>query len=413
MALQADGSGWRAAAGPAWAEVDLDAVAENTRRILALLASPCRLLAVVKANAYGHGAVEVATTALQAGASGCGVSTVAEGLALRAAGVPGPILAFTPPRPIDVPAALQADLTVTVTSLETARLVADEARRIGRTATAHVKLDTGMGRYGFEPAQILAAVSALGELGDAVRWEGIYTHFARGADATATRAQLARFTAAVDAAAAAGLTFPVRHAAASSATLTVPEAHLDMVRVGTLLLGDRPAGTTPPPGLRRAFALYAEPTQVRVLSAGATVGYGSEWHARRPTRVAVLPVGYADGLDMVPGGPYRRPAVLIRALGRAILSALGLSRRLGAAAGEITIAGRRAPVLGRVGMQQVTVDCTNIPETAMGEPALVHARATSVGGHIARVFLRDGVAVRASTLAGNRDGLLASDPSVR
>ena len=393
--VRTDRSDWRAAVGSSWVEVDLDAIAENVRTVAAMLPQGCRLLAVVKANAYGHGAAEVGRTALDAGAVGLGVSTAAEGLALRACGIVAPVLVFTPPRPEDLSAALQADLTVTVASLDQARALAAAAARHGAPAVAHVKCDTGMGRYGFDHAELGAAAPALAGLAGDVRWEGVYTHFARGAEPTATRCQLQRFLHAVGDAERAGLRFSIRHAAASSAMLVLPEARLDMVRVGNLLYGDRSVAGSPA-GLRRAFALRVQPAQVRELQPGATVGYGSEETLRRPTRVAVLPVGFADGLDMTPAGPYRRPLVLLRALARALLGALGWTRRLGAALGDVEMGGRPVRVLGRVGMQQVTVDCTNVAAAALDRPATVHVRPTAVGAHVARVYLRDGVAARVS-----------------
>ena len=390
---------WQAAVGPAWVEVDLDAIAENVRATIALLPAACRLLGVVKANGYGHGALEVGRTALQAGAAGLGVSTVVEGLALRDGGILAPVLVFTPPWSADLDAALEAGLTVTVVSLEHARAVAAAAARRAGSAVAHIKCDTGMGRYGFDPQALAAAAAALADM-DGILWEGVFTHFARGADARSARVQLHRFLAAIGAAESGGLRFSIRHAAASGATIALPEARLDMVRVGNLLYGERPAAGGSPV-LRRAFALRVQPAQIKDLVAGATVGYGSEWRARRPTRIAVLPIGYADGLDLVPAGPYRRPRTLVRALVRALLGALGLHRRLGAAIGDIEMGGRPVPVLGRVGMQQVTVDCSAIAPEVARLPATIHLRPTTAGAHLARVYLRDGAVVGASTTLGS------------
>lgn len=391
-------AGWQAAVGPAWVEVDLDAIAENVCTIRALLPAECRLLAVVKANGYGHGALEVGRTAMEAGAAGLGVSTVGEGLALRAGGIVAPVLVFTPPRAADLDAALQADLTVTVVSLEHARAVEAAAARRRALAVAHVKCDTGMGRYGFDHGALCAAAAPLAAMPN-IRWEGIFTHFARGTDPRSARVQLQRFLAAVRGAEEYGLRCTIRHAAASGATLTLPEARLDMVRIGNLLYGERPM-VSGAPVVRRAFAVRVQPAQIRDLPAGATVGYGSEWRAPRPTRVAILPIGHADGLDLVPAGPYRRPRTLLRALARALLIAFGLSRRLGAAIGDIEMGGRQVPVLGRVGMQQVTVACSGVPPEALSRPATVHLRPTVVGAHLARVYVRDGVAVRAATSLG-------------
>ena len=404
------GTPWAAAVGPAWVEIDLDAVVGNLAAVRRLLAPGCRLLAVVKANAYGHGAVDVARALVGAGADGLGVSTVAEGLALRVAGLVGPILVFTPPRAVDVGPALASGLSVSVVSIASARMVADAVERQGLPATVHLKCDTGMGRYGLRAADLPAAASELARLNGPLRWEGVYTHFPRGGDAPTCRRQLSAFLKAVDGAEAAGLRFAVRHAAASSTVLSCPEAHLDMVRVGNLLYGDSPPGLSRPSGLRRGFALRAEVAQVRDLPAGATVGYGSAWRAPRPTRVGVVPVGFADGLDTGPLGPYRRPGVLLRALARAFLEAMGLGRRLrGAAAGDIEIGGHRVPVLGRVGMQQVTVDLSGLPAGMSLPPAVVRVRALAAGAHLARVYLRDGVPLRAATLSGpvehpSRDG---------
>lgn len=388
---------WAAAVGPAWAEIDLDAIVANLEVVRGLVAPGCRVLAVVKANAYGHGAVEVGRALLAAGVHGLGVSTVAEGLALRRAGLAGPILAFTPPRLADVGPALAAGLTLTAVSLESARAIAREADRHGMLATVHLKCDCGMGRYGIAAADLPAQASELARL-DGLRWEGVYTHLPRGADVVACRLGLGAFTAAIAGAEGGGLRFVLRHAAASAAVLSCPQAHLDMVRVGNLLYGDCPPGLPRPAGLRRAFVLRAEVTQVRWLPAGATVGYGSAWRARQPTRVGVVPVGYADGLDTGSLGPYRRPGVLLRALARALLDRLGLGRRLrGAAVGDIEIGGRHVPVLGRVGMQQVTVDLSGIADADASGPVVVRVRPLACGGHLARVFVRDGVAVRATT----------------
>ncbi len=378
--------------GPVWAEVDLDAVAENVKTVRSLLAADCCLLAVVKADAYGHGASEVGRVALASGASGLGVSTLAEGLRLRADGVDAAILVFTPARAVDWAPALDAGVTLTVGDVEGAQELAAAAARRGVRARAHLKCDSGMGRYGIPAADLAAAAPQLAALADHIQWEGVYTHFSQGWSVEPTRRQLARFLSAVAAAQARGLVFAVRHAAASAAMVSVPEARLDMVRAGSVLYGDRPPGAPAALVLRRAFTLRAEPAQVRHLPAGTTVGYGAQWRARRATRTAVLPVGYADGLEMVPAGPYRRPRTLLAALAKSLLARVGLGR---APAALVEMDGRPIPILGRVGMQQTIVDCS---EVARIGPATLQARPAAVGRHVARVFLRDGVALYARTV---------------
>jgi alanine racemase len=396
---------WPAFLGPAWAEVDLDAIAENVRWIRGRLHAGCRLMAVVKADAYGHGAMEVARTVLAAGADALAVSTVSEALALREDGVLAPMLVLTPVRPPEAEAALELDLAVTVADLDGAQDLARVAARRGRAAVAHVKCDSGMGRYGLLPEELVAAAPSLRALEGAIRWEGVFTHFARGADVTASRRQLRRFLAALEGCAAAGLAFPLRHAAASAGFLALPESQLDMVRVGSLLYGSVPAGLTAP-GLRRAFALRARVAQVRWLPRGARVGYGGEWVAPRASRLATLPVGFADGFGLTPAGPYRRVGVLLRALARALLGAVGLGRLAGPAQGEVWLAGRALPVRGRVGMQQVTVDCGDLAVRA-GDVATLHLPATLAGPRLARVYLRDGVPV------GARAGVAAATAPTR
>lgn len=391
---------WSAAVGPTWAEIDLDALAANVDWVRARLRPGCRLMAVVKANAYGHGAPEVAAAVVAAGADALAVSTVAEGLTLREAGIAAPILVLTPARPPALEAALALDLTLTVADIEGARAVARSARRAGVCALAHVKCDTGMGRYGFLPQALPSTAAALLALGGDVRWEGVYTHLARGGDAAASGRQLERFLSALAGCEAAGLRFPLRHVAASAGWLTLPAAQLDMVRIGSLLYGSIPAGASVR-GLRRAFALRSRVVQVRDLPAGWRVGYGGEWRAERPTRVATLAVGFADGLGLVPAAPQGRIPVLLRALARVILRRLGLGRLggRGAAVGEIWRGPVRLPVLGRIGMQQVTVACA-ATDLSPGDVATVHVPSTAVGMHVARVYLREGKPVCARTGAG-------------
>lgn len=282
----------------AWVEVDLGAVAANTRHLVALV-RPARLVAVVKADGYGHGATAVARAALDAGASALGVATTAEGLALRADGIRAPILVLGvegAAQPLE--ALVAADLTATVTTLAFARRLADEAHRQRRRVRVHLKVETGMGRLGALPeeapalARWIAAASSL-EL------EAVYSHLATAdeEDPSYLREQAERFRAACEAIEAAGVAIPARHIANTAGLLTAPELRYDMVRVGLGLYGYYPAdhlrGRV---ALRPALRVMAAVAEVRRLPAGSGIGYGRTHVLSRPSSVATLPVGYADGL---------------------------------------------------------------------------------------------------------------------
>ena len=315
---------------PAWLEIDCGALAHNTRLLRARLAPACTLMAVVKANGYGHGALTAARAALANGAGACAVATLGEALELRSGGIAAPVLVlgYTPPWQ-GAQAAAHA-VTLTVYDAETARGYAEAAH--GANVAVHVKVNTGMNRLGVEPGEAAALLAALREIGP-LRVEGIYTHFATSdeADKSHSAAQFARFTAVLRALEAAGLRPPLAHAANSAAALTMPETHLDMVRAGIALYGLDPDDEQCPlpPEFRPALCWKALVAQVRQLVPGDAVSYGREFIAEQPTLAAVIPVGYADGFP-------RRPRTW----------------------GHVLVGGRPAPILGRVCMDQTMVDVT-------------------------------------------------------
>jgi alanine racemase len=310
------------------AEVDLSAIRHNVRYLRGRLAGGVRLIAVVKADAYGHGVQAVARTALEAGAWGLAVSTLEEAAALRGMIEPDRLLALGGLAPADAVDAAAAGCAVTCHSHELADALEAAPPGEGRLPV-HLKVDTGMGRLG-------CSVSAAGELArrlarsSRLRLAGIYTHFAAAdTDEAFTREQFDRFCRLLD-----GLEVApgLRHAANSAATLRYPEMGLDAVRCGIALYGCEW------PDLRPALRLTATITQVKELPAGSSVGYGRTWIASRPARVATVAIGYEDGL---------------------------LRSRSGR--GEVVVAGRRAPLIGRVSMDQITLDVTDVPEAEAGE----------------------------------------------
>jgi alanine racemase len=322
-----------------WAEIDLDAIHHNVHAIRARLTPPAGLMVVIKANAYGHGAVEVARAAASAGAWGFGVATVDEGEELRRAGVGEPIVLLDLTLPGEAPRIVANDLAAGVADVEAARALSGAAAAAGRTARLHLKVDTGMGRAGCTPEDAPGIARAIAVL-PAVTVEGCYTHFpaADDADLGPTRGQVAAFAAVLEAMRAAGVTVALRHAANSAGTLALPEAHLDVVRCGIAVYGVAPAphlaGRAP---LRPAMRLCARVVQVKRVPAGASIGYGREYRAPRETTIATVPLGYADGYPRL---AWRSAAVAVR--------------------------GRRVPVAGRISMDQLTVDAGDL-EVRKGE----------------------------------------------
>ena len=310
-------------------EVDLDALAANVRTLKAHIGPQVELIAVVKANAYGHGASEVARTALAHGAARLAVARVEEGVALRQAGIRAPVLVMGYTRPDEIARALAHGLTLSLTEREVAEAVSREATRQGRRAPVHVKVDTGMGRFGILPEEALPFVRWLHTL-PGLEPEGIFSHFAAAdsPDKTYTRQQFARFEGTLRALSDAGYTFPLRHMANSAATIDLPETHLDAVRCGIALYGLWPdADVAPALPLRPALALKSFLARVRTLPAGESISYGRTYITPRPMPVGLVPVGYGDG--------YHRL----------------ISNR-----GAVLVNGQRAPIIGRVTMDQLVVD---------------------------------------------------------
>lgn len=325
-------------------EVDLDAIAHNVRALKAHIGPRVTLIAVVKANAYGHGAVEVARTALQHGAGWLAVARTEEGIALRQAGINAPILVMNYTLPETIEAALEHGLTLTVTEPESAQRISATARRLGRSIGVHIKVDTGMGRFGLLPDEVLPFVQHMTAL-PGVHVEGLYTHFAVAdlADKAYTRQQFRLFQDVRARLEATGHRPLMCHVANSAATLDLPEMHLDAVRVGIALYGLRPSSEVAPAvPLRPALALKSHVARVRTLPAGSSISYGRTFITPREMPVALVPVGYGDG--------YHRL----------------LSNR-----GAVLINGRRAPIIGRVCMDQLVVDVSTVGPVSLNSEVVL------------------------------------------
>ena len=321
------------------ATIGLDALAHNYR-ILRKAARGARLMAVVKADAYGHGAIEISAKLQELGADWLAVVAPDEAAALRDAGVTLPILIMGRTPPERAPEMAGRGVTLTVAGPEHAAKLSEAAVRAGVQVKAHFKLDTGMSRLGFAGAdELLPALGLPGLIA-----EGLYTHLAASDEpANAfTHTQLERFALQRDILARSGHTFQFTHCANSGCMIHFGEAELgDMIRTGLALYGYDP-GPGNGLGLRPVMSLWTSVAMVRTVRAGETVSYGRRWTAGHDTRVAVLQCGYADGYHRALSGQA-----------------------------EVLLRGTRCPILGAVCMDMMMVDVTHVPDAAVGDPALL------------------------------------------
>lgn len=330
----------------AWVEIDLGRLRRNLQLIRRDLPPGVKLLAVVKDQAYGHGAIEVARIALQEGASALGVSTLEEAMALRDAGLVAPVLMLGQRTDDELPWCVEHDLTVCVNEAATIRQLARVASASGRKAPIHIKIQTGMSRYGVRWDQALPLVELI--LRErSLRLEGLMTHFAQSdeSDKTFARLQASRFDEVVRQMEAAGIPIPCQHLCNSGGFLDLPWAHRDMVRVGILAFGVFPSTVCRRlPGIEPVMSVKTRIAAIQQINAGEMVGYGMRYTAPSPRRIAVLPLGYGDGFPRV----RNEGAALIR--------------------------GRRAPLVGGVAMDALTADITDIPDAEMWDEAVIMGR---------------------------------------
>jgi alanine racemase len=327
-----------------WIEVDLDRLAANLAAIAAAAGGHHRVMPVVKADAYAHGAVACGKVAVAAGCRWLAVAILDEALLLRRAGLTCDllVLGFTPPE--QCASAVAAGVTTTIFDPDTARALDEAGRRLGVRARAHLKIDTGMSRIGVRPGPELQRLATVLRAVGHVEVEGVFTHFASAdCDRPFTLRQLQAYTSALDQLAAAGLSPALRHAANSAATLDYQQAHFDLVRPGLLLYGYYPSASVGRHiDVAPALHWFAKPAQVKEVEPGTAIGYGGAYTAATRMRIATLPLGYADG--------YPR----------------ALSNR-----GFVVFAAGRAPVVGRVCMDQLMVDVTAWPEVNAGSVCTV------------------------------------------
>jgi len=327
-----------------WAEIDLAAIRHNIREIRKKIHGGAKFCAVIKANAYGHGVIPVARVAVEEGADYLAVAILEEALQLRDAGFTQPILilGFTPLEQSSV--LVDRGITPVIFTTEAAEALSAESVRQHKPAKLHLAIDTGMSRIGIRPEEAGAFAAKIVKL-PGLEIEGMFSHFALAdcRDKRFAREQLARFKKAIVGIEAQGIHIPIKHLANSAAALEMPEAHFDMVREGITLYGLWPSNEVKHVvDLHPAMTLKARVAYVKTLYTGETIGYGCTWKAARESRIATLPIGYADGYI-----------------------------RLFAGKAVVEIKGQRAPIVGRICMDQCMVDVTDIAGVAVDDEVVL------------------------------------------
>ncbi len=339
------------------AEIHLGALRHNVRAIRSLLKSEVKLMAVVKADAYGHGALPCARAVLEAGADCLGVGIVAEGMELRESGVRAPIQVLTGHFPNEIDDLIQHNLTATVWNLPMAKDLAERAAHFDQQVGVHVKVDTGMGRLGGTSDDLPSLVKFIHHSKNLLA-EGVFTHFSTAdeEDPEFTTLQLERFQAALNKINQGEIPAPPAHCANSSALLRYPESHFSMVRPGLILYGaltsknlepalDQLLGSTAEKKLRPVMAWKTQILQINKFSEGSPLSYGKKFITRRDSTIATLPVGYADGLNRALSGKM-----------------------------SVLIHGQRVSQVGTICMDLCMVDVTDLPQVRAGDEVVILGR---------------------------------------
>lgn len=373
------------------ADINLDAIAGNAKEIKKKLQPGVKLAAVIKADGYGHGAVPVAKTVYET-ADWFAVSNIEEALELREAGIQKPILTLGYTAPLQLPEAIRNEITLTLCDKESAAEISEAATSIGMTAKVHIKLDTGMGRIGFPAEEEFVSVVAEAVKLPYVEATGIYTHFARAdeSEREATDIQYDKFMKFIALLEQHDVRNLLRHAQNSAAILMYPEYQLDMVRLGISLYGMYPSDETVSEEitLSPAMEIKSHVAFVKTVPAGTGIGYNATYVTDQARTIATVPVGYGDG--------YPR----------------AMSNK-----GQVLVHGKRVPIVGRVCMDQMMIDITDVPEVKRGDTVTLmgiegqeqitaeeigglshsfhYEMVCNVGKRIPRVYYKNGEAVGA------------------
>lgn len=333
-----------------WKEIKLDAVKNNVKNIRGLLKDGVRLLAVIKADAYGHGAVEVAQSLLfDGGADYFGVATYGEAEQLRRAGINTPVLILGAVFDDEYAELVKDDITLTVFDFDTAKKLSDTAKKLGKTAKIHIKIDTGMARIGFLPSEdAVEEIIKISKL-DGIEIEGMFSHFAKAdeADKMPTRVQFEKFMFIKNELLKRGIKIPICHICNSAGIIDFPEYHLDMVRSGIITYGCYPSDFVNKDALKleSAMSFKSRVVHIKTVEKGTSVSYGGTFTAKEKMKIATVSAGYADGYNRL------------------------LSNKA-----DVIINGVRCRVLGRVCMDQLMVDATHLKNINLGDEVILFGK---------------------------------------
>lgn len=337
---------------PLWAEIDLGCIRRNVERMKGILAPRTMLLTVVKANGYGHGDVESARAAIDGGADWLGIARVSEGAALRDAGITKPLLLLAEPPPAAIHRAVELDLIPTIYTLQIARILSEEATQREKIIPVHVKVDTGMHRYGVAVEEAVDFVAAIDRM-KGLEVQGLWSHFAVAEDVLnpITKQQLEKFHDVLDALGprTEGM---IRHLSNSAGAMTLPESHFDMVRVGIAVYGVHPSSSlVDAVELEPAMALKTRVGMVKRLGGGESVSYGHRYTTSNVTTIATAPCGYADGVNR---SLSNRGEVLIRGKRYLIAGTITMDHLLVDVGDDQVEVGDEVVLIGRQGTEEIT-----------------------------------------------------------
>jgi len=369
-----------------WIEIDLDAITHNFHQIRQLVPEQVKIMSVVKADAYGHGAVQVAEALADAGTDMFAVTTVEEGIELVNSGIQLPILIFTPILPFQAEAVIKKELIPTVDSVDALDALAKWAEKSGVRAGFHLKVESGMGRAGIMEEDIPNLLQKLNQY-SGIAMGGVYSHFATAMmkEKSYAQKQLAKFLQVVKEIKKETKEVGLTHIANSAAILDLPNTYLDMVRVGTLLYGQYPSShVSRSIDLKDPWQMKGRIVSVKKLAPGHSVGYGRDYMVKKPLEVGVVPVGYADGFGVL---PHTRPA---KAYDLVKSTAKIFSHMLGVVPPNYVLHGKNhLPVIGRIGMQLSMIDITG-QNISVGTEVKIPIRRTTSGARLPRIFFKNG-----------------------